>query len=135
MEKIKGYGAQSSDAKLKQMEIERREVKPNDVKIKITYCGVCHSDIHTVEDDWGNAKYPVVPGHEIIGRVVEVGDKVKTGDLILCACLNGDVSIIYSISSGSSGSSEISPLISIGFSFSKRSFSKTYIFSENQRIS
>ena len=90
MEKIKGYGAQSSDAKLKQMEIERREVKPNDVKIKITYCGVCHSDIHTVENDWGNAKYPVVPGHEIIGRVVEVGDKVKNfkkDDLVGVGCM------------------------------------------------
>lgn len=90
MEKIKAYGAQSSDANLKQMEIERREVKSNDVKIKITYCGVCHSDIHTVENDWGNAKYPVVPGHEIIGRVVEVGDKVKNfkkDDLVGVGCM------------------------------------------------
>lgn len=90
MEKIKAYGAQSSDANLKQMEIERREVKSNDVKIKITYCGVCHSDIHTVENDWGNAKYPVVPGHEIIGRVIEVGDKVKNfkkDDLVGVGCM------------------------------------------------
>ncbi|NND88271.1 MAG: NAD(P)-dependent alcohol dehydrogenase, partial [Flavobacteriaceae bacterium] len=67
-----------------------RAVHSNDVKIKITYCGICHSDIHTVKNDWGNTKYPVVPGHEIIGRVTEVGEDVenfKKGDLVGVGCM------------------------------------------------
>ncbi|WP_378187797.1 NAD(P)-dependent alcohol dehydrogenase [Aquimarina sp. W85] len=90
MSTIKAYGAESKDSDLKSMTIERRDTKNNDVKIKITYCGVCHSDIHTVQNDWGNAKYPVVPGHEIIGRVVEVGSDVKNfkvDDLVGVGCM------------------------------------------------
>jgi len=90
MTKIKAYGAQENGAKLKGMTIERRDLKPNDVKIKITYCGVCHSDIHQVENDWGNSKYPVVPGHEIVGRVVEVGKDVKNykkDDVVGVGCM------------------------------------------------
>ncbi|MGX1024956.1 NAD(P)-dependent alcohol dehydrogenase [Psychroflexus sp. MBR-150] len=74
---IKAYGAEFSDAPLKELEIKRRELNPKDVKIKIEYCGVCHSDIHTVRNDWGGSKYPVVPGHEIIGTVEAIGDDVK----------------------------------------------------------
>jgi len=55
----------------------RRQLNDNDVKIDILYCGVCHSDIHAKNNDWGNAKYPIVPGHEIIGKVVEIGSKVS----------------------------------------------------------
>ena len=73
MSEVKAYGAVDAKADLKQLNIERRDVKPRDVKIKITYCGVCHSDIHTVRNDLGGSKYPVVPGHEIIGEVLEVG--------------------------------------------------------------
>ena len=90
MGKVKAYAAKDKDADLKEMTIERREVKPKDVKIKITYCGVCHSDIHTVRNDWKNAKYPVVPGHEIIGRVMEVGSEVsnfKKDDLVGVGCM------------------------------------------------
>ncbi|MFL1895184.1 NAD(P)-dependent alcohol dehydrogenase [Aquimarina sp. 2-A2] len=90
MSTIKAYGADTKDSDLKSMTIERRETKKNDVKIKITYCGVCHSDIHTVQNDWGNSKYPVVPGHEIIGRVEEVGSDVKNfkeGDLVGVGCM------------------------------------------------
>ena len=90
MGKVKAYAAKDKDADLKEMTIERREVKPKDVKIKITYCGVCHSDIHTVRNDWKNAKYPVVPGHEIIGRVIEVGSEVsnfKKDDLVGVGCM------------------------------------------------
>jgi len=90
MTQIKAYGAQEQQADLKQMNIKRRELQANDVKIKITYCGVCHSDIHQVDNDWGNSKYPVVPGHEIIGRVVEVGKDVKTfkkDDLVGVGCM------------------------------------------------
>jgi len=90
MSTIKAYGAADKKADLKQMTIERRDIQPNDVKIKITYCGVCHSDIHAVRNDWGNSEYPVVPGHEIIGRVEAVGKSVtnfKEGDLVGVGCL------------------------------------------------
>ncbi|WP_432410700.1 NAD(P)-dependent alcohol dehydrogenase [Rasiella sp. SM2506] len=90
MSEVKAYGAKKQAASLEEMTIERRELQPDDVHIKITYCGVCHSDIHTVQNDWGNSKYPVVPGHEIIGKVVAVGDKVsnyKKGDLVGVGCM------------------------------------------------
>ncbi len=90
MSKINAYAAQSNDADLKPFDIKRREILPDDVKIEIEYCGVCHSDIHQVRNDWGNSKYPVVPGHEIIGRVTEVGKNVsgfKKGDLVGVGCM------------------------------------------------
>ena len=90
MTTIKAYGAAASTEDLKPLDIERRAVGKDDIKIDITHCGVCHSDIHTVRNDWGGSSYPVVPGHEIIGKVVEVGDNVsnfKTGDLVGVGCL------------------------------------------------
>lgn len=90
MSEVKAYGAKKQAANLEQMTIERRELQPDDVHIKITYCGVCHSDIHTVQNDWGNSKYPVVPGHEIIGKVEAVGKNVsnfKEGDLVGVGCM------------------------------------------------
>ena len=89
-EKVNAYGAKDSKADLEPLEIKRREVGQDDVQIDITYCGVCHSDIHTVRNDWKNSKYPVVPGHEIIGRVVNVGSNVtnfKEGDLVGVGCM------------------------------------------------
>lgn len=86
----KAYGATSAKEDLKPMEIQRRSLEKDDVKIDIAFCGVCHSDIHTVRNEWGGSKYPVVPGHEIIGRVVEVGknvDNYKVGDLVGVGCL------------------------------------------------
>lgn len=87
---IKAYGADNAQANLKQMDIERRICGDDDVKIDITYCGVCHSDIHTVRNDWKGSKYPVVPGHEIVGRVTEIGKNVtrfKIGDLVGVGCM------------------------------------------------
>lgn len=87
---VKAYGAKSATADLEPMTIERRETKSSDVKIEITYCGVCHSDIHTVRNDWQNSVYPVIPGHEIIGKVTEVGNDVtnfKVGDVVGVGCL------------------------------------------------
>jgi uncharacterized zinc-type alcohol dehydrogenase-like protein len=87
---IKAYGATAATEDLKSLDIERREVGQDDIKIDITYCGVCHSDIHTVRNDWKGSTYPVVPGHEIIGRVVEVGNGVgnfKVGDLVGVGCM------------------------------------------------
>jgi uncharacterized zinc-type alcohol dehydrogenase-like protein len=90
MNKIKAYGTESHKDNLKEMTIERRDVLENDVKIDILYCGVCHSDIHAAKNDWGNSKYPLVPGHEIVGKVVEVGSKVKNykkDDLVGVGCM------------------------------------------------
>jgi uncharacterized zinc-type alcohol dehydrogenase-like protein len=75
---VKAYGAAAATEDLKPLDIQRRAVGTADIKIDITYCGVCHSDIHTVRNDWKGSTYPVVPGHEIIGRVVEVGNKVSS---------------------------------------------------------
>lgn len=90
MSKVKAYAAQSKTDSLKPISIERRKVLADDVEITIDYCGICHSDIHTVRNDWGGSQYPVVPGHEIIGRVVHVGANVKDfkeGDLVGVGCM------------------------------------------------
>lgn len=87
---IKAYGTQDPAADLNEMTIERRDLNKNDIKIDILYCGVCHSDIHAARNDWGNAKYPIVPGHEIIGKVSEIGADVsnfKEGDLVGVGCM------------------------------------------------
>lgn len=86
----RAYGTPSADAPLEEMNIRRRAPGPDDVQIEITYCGVCHSDIHTARNEWLNSVYPVIPGHEIIGRVVGVGAKVKrfkTGDRVGVGCM------------------------------------------------
>ncbi|CAA7197138.1 MULTISPECIES: NAD(P)-dependent alcohol dehydrogenase [Chryseobacterium] len=88
--KVKAYGAESNTADLQEMNIERRETTSNDVEIEILYCGVCHSDLHTARNDWGGSMYPVVPGHEIVGRVTKIGNdvsKFKVGDLAAVGCL------------------------------------------------
>jgi len=86
----KGYAAQSADTPLAPFSFERRDPGPTDVQIDILYCGVCHSDIHTARSEWGPSMYPVVPGHEIVGRVAAVGREVrkfKPGDLAGVGCL------------------------------------------------
>jgi uncharacterized zinc-type alcohol dehydrogenase-like protein len=87
---IKAYGTTAATEDLKPLDIKRRAVGNNDIKIDITHCGVCHSDIHTVRNDWKGSTYPVIPGHEIIGRVTEVGAGVsnfKAGDLVGVGCM------------------------------------------------
>jgi alcohol dehydrogenase (NADP+) len=84
MIQVNGYGAESKTAAIAPLSFERRNVGADDVLIDILYCGVCHSDIHTARGEWGPAIYPVVPGHEIVGTVTEVGanvTKFKVGDL------------------------------------------------------
>ena len=87
---IKAYGTEASDAAIEPLQIDRREVTPKDVEIEILYCGVCHSDLHFARNDWGFSVYPVVPGHEIVGKVVKVGEGVsnfKAGDVVAVGCL------------------------------------------------
>lgn len=86
----KAYAAQSATAPLAPWSLDRREPTPHDVQIDILYCGVCHSDLHTVRGEWGGTVYPAVPGHEIVGRVTKVGDhvkKFKMGDIAAVGCL------------------------------------------------
>lgn len=90
MSVIKAYGAKSATISIEPLNIERRNPKPHDVQIDILYCGVCHSDLHTARNEWGGTMYPVVPGHEIVGRVTKVGEhvtKYKVGDLAAIGCL------------------------------------------------
>lgn len=90
MTKTLGYAAQSATAPLDVFAFERREPGPRDVQIEILYCGVCHSDLHTARNEWKNTVYPVVPGHEIVGRVTRVGGEVtafKAGDLAAVGCM------------------------------------------------
>lgn len=90
MSKTKAYAAQSAEAPLAEWSLERRSPKPHDVQIEILYCGVCHSDVHTARNEWRNTIFPVVPGHEIVGRVTAIGDhvsKFKVGELAGIGCL------------------------------------------------
>jgi len=87
---IKAYGAHASDTPLEPMDIVRRQPGPQDVQIDIAYCGVCHSDLHTVRSEWPGTLYPCVPGHEIVGHVSAVGSDVtrfKLGDIVGVGCL------------------------------------------------
>ena len=79
MNNTKGYAAQSPTDALAPFSFQRREVQAHDVQIDILYCGVCHSDIHQARNEWGGSIYPMVPGHEIVGRVIKTGD---SGDQI-----------------------------------------------------
>ncbi len=86
----KGYAVHSHTDQLAYWDFERREVGPKDVFIKILYSGICHSDIHQVRGEWGNSQYPMVPGHEIVGEITEVGAdvvKFKVGDLAGIGCM------------------------------------------------
>ncbi|RLP53371.1 MAG: NAD(P)-dependent alcohol dehydrogenase [Ketobacter sp.] len=88
--KVNGYATQTATDKLTPFSFERRTPRPDDVVIDILYCGVCHSDIHTARNEWGGTMYPCVPGHEIVGRVSQVGDNVsqhKAGDMVGVGCL------------------------------------------------
>lgn len=84
------FAAQSATSPLAPFSIDRREPLPGDVEIDILFCGVCHSDLHTARDEWGGTSFPVVPGHEILGRVTRVGSdvtKFNVGDLAAVGCL------------------------------------------------
>lgn len=89
MTKVKAYAAMNAKEPLKPFQIERRDPGPNDVVIDIEYCGICHSDIHQARDEWSHAIFPMVPGHEIAGRVSAIGSavkKYKVGDTVGVGC-------------------------------------------------
>jgi uncharacterized zinc-type alcohol dehydrogenase-like protein len=86
----KAYGVTSSDTPVVPLTIERRALRPEDVAIKISHCGICHSDLHFAHNDWGMSEYPMVPGHEIVGTVTGTGSgvtKYKIGDRVAVGCL------------------------------------------------
>lgn len=88
--KVKSYAATSPTKDLVPFSIERRNLRSDDVEIEILYCGVCHSDLHQAHNDWGGSVYPMVPGHEIIGRIQSIGSKVtkfKVGDAVGVGCM------------------------------------------------
>ena len=90
MIQTKGYAAQSPETDLAPWGFERREVGPHDVQIEILFCGVCHSDLHQIKNDWFPGIFPMVPGHEIVGKITKVGDhvkKFKVGGLAGVGCM------------------------------------------------
>lgn len=90
MIETKGYAAQDAKSPVAPWNFQRREVGEHDVKIDIIYCGVCHSDIHQIRNEWGGSVFPMVPGHEIIGRVSKTGNhvhKFKVGELVGVGCM------------------------------------------------
>src|SRR5436190_14904891 len=89
MTSVKAYAARSASSPLRPFYFERRTLRPKDVLIDILYCGICHSDLHVVRNEWGRSVYPVVPGHEIVGRVIEKGKKARrfdNDDLVAVGC-------------------------------------------------
>jgi alcohol dehydrogenase (NADP+) len=90
MKAISAYAAHGPTEDLKPFSLNRRELREKDIFIEILYCGVCHSDIHQVRNEWGSTRYPIVPGHEIVGRISAVGSSVKkfkAGDIAGVGCL------------------------------------------------
>ncbi len=86
----KGFAAEDKNSPLSPLAFQRRELSADDILIEIDYCGVCHSDIHLTRDEWGGSRYPMVPGHEIVGKVTKAGSKVtkfKVGDIAGVGCM------------------------------------------------
>jgi alcohol dehydrogenase (NADP+) len=99
----RGYAAKGPTSLLEPFTFERREPGPHDVLIEILYCGICHSDIHQARDEWGGAIFPMVPGHEIVGRVTRVGSKVrrfKVGELAGVGCFVDSCRVCASCKAG-----------------------------------
>ena len=87
---VTGYGTPDATTPLAPVRFDRPDVRPGEVAIEVTHCGVCHSDVHQCHDDWGNTVWPCVPGHEVVGRVAEVGDGVTAfaeGDIVGVGCM------------------------------------------------
>ncbi|MDZ5461128.1 NAD(P)-dependent alcohol dehydrogenase [Azohydromonas lata] len=90
MIQTQGYAAKDASSRLEPFTFEREEPAADEVQIEVLYCGICHSDIHQVKNEWGNSVYPCVPGHEVVGRVTRVGERVTrhaVGDLVGVGCM------------------------------------------------
>jgi len=90
VKEVKAFGSETAEAALQQLNIKRRNPTPHDVEIEILFCGVCHSDLHTARNEWHSTTYPCVPGHEIVGKIISIGDhvtKFKVGDLAGVGCM------------------------------------------------
>ncbi|WP_243396390.1 NAD(P)-dependent alcohol dehydrogenase [Leptospira hartskeerlii] len=87
---VKAYGTEASDKPLKLIEIKRRDLLQHDIEMEILYCGICHSDLHQIKNDFGMSAYPMVPGHEIVGKITRIGNQVtdfKVGDFVAVGCI------------------------------------------------
>ena len=89
-ESVHAYAALDATSPLQPFQFQQRKMRPDDVVIAIEYCGVCHSDLHQARNDWGFSHYPMVPGHEVVGRVTQIGsavNKYQIGDLVGIGCM------------------------------------------------
>lgn len=87
---VKAFGTTSQDESMHVLAIERRELLENDIEMEILYCGICHSDLHSIRNDWGGTTYPIVPGHEIVGKITRIGkgvSKLKVEDIVAVGCI------------------------------------------------
>lgn len=90
MKEVKAYGTNAVNAPLHELTIQRRDLRPQDLEFEVLYCGICHSDLHSLKGDFGQPAFPLVPGHEILGRVTAVGSDVKdfqVGELVGVGCI------------------------------------------------
>ncbi|KAL3333515.1 hypothetical protein AABB24_033536 [Solanum stoloniferum] len=83
-----GWATRDTSGVLSPFNFSRRVTGEKDVQFKVMYCGICHSDLHQLKNEWGNSKYPMVPGHEVVGVVTEVGSKVEKSDVKYCFVLD-----------------------------------------------
>ncbi|MHB1745652.1 MAG: alcohol dehydrogenase catalytic domain-containing protein, partial [Acidobacteriaceae bacterium] len=81
MSTIHGYATHAAGAQLLPFKYDVQELQPNEVEIAITHCGICHSDLHLIDNDWGLTQYPFIPGHEIVGTIAAMGSQVKDRSL------------------------------------------------------
>jgi uncharacterized zinc-type alcohol dehydrogenase-like protein len=112
-----GYAATSKTSPLAPWSFERRDPQPSDIELEILFCGVCHSDLHVVRSDWGPSKYPCVPGHEIVGRVLRVGSavsKFKVGDIAAVGCMVDSCRVCASCRDGEEQFCEKGPVMTYG---------------------
>lgn len=87
---VKAFGTEALNVPLHTMNIKRRGLQSHDIEMEILFCGICHSDLHQIKNDFGGIMFPIVPGHEIVGKVIRVGEHVsnfKIGDLAAIGCI------------------------------------------------
>jgi uncharacterized zinc-type alcohol dehydrogenase-like protein len=127
MTRANAYAAFDPKSPFKPFPIERREPGPKDVEIDILFCGVCHSDLHTARGEWGSTQYPVVPGHEIVGRVTRVGPEVKklrAGDTAGVGCFVGSCGKCAACRAGLEQYCELTPVFT--YDATDRDGTRTY---------